>query len=99
MQKENKETKQAIIPTGKVIEKKILPTFFNAVVSGKKRFEIRKDEDKVAAGDTVRLREWDGSKYTGKSCSVLVTYVLRDMPEYGLKVGYCIFCWNKYEKD
>ena len=87
-----------LAPTGAVIEKKILPTFFDAVMSGKKRFEIRKDEDKIAVGDTVRLREWDGSKYTGKSCSVLVTYVLRDMPEYGLKVGYCIFCWNKYEK-
>ena len=71
MQKENKETKQAVAPTGKVIEKKILPTFFTAVVSGKKKFEIRKDEDKLSVGDTVRLREWDGSKYTGKSCSIL----------------------------
>lgn len=95
MQKESKP----ITPTGVVIEKKILPTFFTAVVSGKKKFEIRKDEDKLSVGDKVRLREWDGSKYTGKSCTVLVTYVLRDMPEYGLKVGYCIFCWNKYEKD
>lgn len=88
-----------IEPTGKIIEKKILPTFFNAVITGRKKFEIRKDDDKVSVGDTVRLREWDGSEYTGRSCSVLVTYVLRGAPEYGLKVGYCIFCWNQYEKD
>lgn len=89
---------ETVTLTGKVVEKKILPTFFTAVITGKKKFEIRKDEDQLAVGDQVRLREWDGSQYTGKSCVVTVTYLLRDAPEYGLKVGYCIFCWSKYEK-
>ena len=38
---------------------KIDPCYFQAVLDGKKNFEIRHDNRGFQAGDTVRLKEWD----------------------------------------
>lgn len=72
---------------------KILPRYFKLVSSGVKRFEIRKDDRNYKAGDLFVLREWDGKSYTGRTFVQSISYVLRDVPEYGLEEGYCIFCW------
>jgi len=60
---------------------------------GVKKFEIRKDDRGFKPNDTFVLREWDGENYTGRCFMQSIGYVLRDCPEYGLKEGYCIFCW------
>ena len=78
---------------GKMVEKKILPEYFNEVIHDRKKFEIRKDEDNLQIGDAVVLREWDGEKYTGREVGRNIVYVLRDVPEYGLMLGYVIFGW------
>lgn len=75
---------------GKIIEKKILSSYFNAVLEDKKHFELRLDEDDAQEGDILVLKEWDNSKYTGNKITKKITYVLRNCPEYGLKDGYCI---------
>lgn len=72
------------------ITKKILPKYFKDVVSGDKTFELREDSDNIAGGDILVLREWNGMRYTGAFTEHLVTYVLRNTPEYGLMDGYCI---------
>lgn len=77
----------------KIIEKKILPNYFKAVIHDEKRFEICKDEDNLQIGNTVILKEWDGEKYTGRETSRNITYILRNAPEYGLMPGYVIFGW------
>lgn len=77
----------------KIVEKKILPEYFNAVIHDEKTFEIRKDEDNLQKGDALILREWDGEKYTGRETSRNISYILRDVPEYGLMPGYVIFGW------
>lgn len=77
----------------KIIEKKILPEYFNEVIHNRKKFEIRKDEDGLQIGDAIFLKEWDGKKYTGRAVIRRITYVLRDVPEYGLMSGYVIFGW------
>lgn len=74
----------------KNIKKKILPRYFRDVLMGNKTFELRKDEDDVRPGDVLDLLEWDREAYTGRNMRCLVTYVLRDCPEYGLMDGYCI---------
>ena len=74
----------------KVIEKKILPKYFIEVQSGKKNFELRKDEDNIQEGDILILNEFNNGSSTGKSVIRRVTYVLRNVPEYGLQEGYCI---------
>ena len=77
----------------KIVEKKILPEYFNEVIHERKKFEIRKDEDDLQMGDSVILREWDGEKYTGRETGRRIVYILRDAPEYGLMPGYVIFGW------
>lgn len=75
----------------KQIKKKILPQYFKDVCSGSKRLELRKDEDNVQVGDELILEEWESGKgYTGEIALRTVTYVLRNVPEYGLMDGYCI---------
>ena len=76
----------------KTIRKKILPEYFNAVQEYRKNFELRKDEDNIQVGDELILEEWNG-EYTGNYTWRKVTYVLRNVPEYGLKDGYCIIGW------
>jgi hypothetical protein len=64
---------------------KILPEYFDAVLSGDKTFEVRSIKDKTFnLGDTLRLREWHYSAeiaganggYSGREVSVEVTYIL-----------------------
>lgn len=74
----------------KVVEKKILPQYFQEVQSGKKNFELRKDEDNIQEGDILVLNEFNDGSSTGRSVIRRVTYVLRNVPEYGLQEGYCI---------
>lgn len=78
----------------KIVEKKILPEYFIAVIRGEKKFEIRKDEDNLQKGDELTLREWDGEKYTGRETSRRISYILRDVPKYGLMPEYAIFGWR-----
>lgn len=74
----------------KVIEKKILPEYFEAVLHAKKNFELRKDDSDYEVGDWILLKEWDGREYTGRDLECKILYILRNVPEYGLKKGYCI---------
>lgn len=76
----------------KTVCKKILPKYIEQIWSGNKNFELRKDEDNIQVGDDLVLEEWDDKtgKYTGIRVVRTVTYVLRNVPEYGLMDGYCI---------
>ena len=74
----------------KMVRNKILPKYYDAVISGDKSFELRKDEDDIQVGDFLVLQEWDGSAYTGRETGFLVRYVMRNATEYGLMKGYCI---------
>jgi len=74
---------------------KILPKYFDAVESGIKPFEVRKNDRPFAVGDVLLLYEWDGKQYTGRTTRKLISYIL-DVPEYcadgyvilGLKEAY-----------
>lgn len=76
----------------KVVKKKILPEYFQAVRAREKNFEIRVDEDDIQVGDLLILEEWNGF-YTGNNVRRYVKYVLRGVPELGLIPGYCIVSW------
>lgn len=62
-----------------VINKKIWPEYFEAVYSGKKKYELRLADFNVAEGDYLFLEEWDPKtkNYTGRSIKKKVTYVGR----------------------
>ncbi len=61
------------------IEKKILPEYFDLVVSGKKTYDLRLADFSVSEGDTLVLKEWDAAakQYTGREIEKTVTYVGR----------------------
>lgn len=56
---------------------KIWPEFFEAVLDGRKTFEVRNDDRGFEVGDVLELREWspDRRDYTGRSCAREVTYL------------------------
>jgi len=59
------------------IEKKIHPEYFEAVASGKKKYELRLGDWQCAEGDILVLREWDPATkdYTGRQIAKKVSYV------------------------
>ena len=72
-------------------ELKISPIYFDDVRKNKKRFEIRKDDRDFQVGDLITLKEYDNGQYTGRVIeNIPIRYILRSVPEYGLKDGYCI---------
>lgn len=66
---------------------KISPEWFETVKSGVKTFEVRKDDRDFKPNDVLLLREFDGTKYTGRQLKADVRFVLRG--EY-CREGYCI---------
>lgn len=82
-QKENEETAMHH-------KLKIEPAFFNAVVRGDKKHEIRDNSDRgFQAHDTVLLQEFDG-EYTGKEQLIEITYVSNFMQ----KENYVVFSFR-----
>lgn len=80
-----------------VHELKCYPRYFQAILEGKKTFEIRRCHDRdFKVGDELVLKEYDpggletGSRqaYTGNEIKVTVSYVLKD-PDY-VKHGYAV---------
>ena len=59
------------------IKKKIWPEYFDAVVSGKKKFELRLNDFEVKEGDMLILEEWDPKikGYTGRKIEKKATFV------------------------
>ncbi|NBK09762.1 DUF3850 domain-containing protein [Enterococcus asini] len=68
-------------------ELKILPEYFEAVVSGRKRFEIRKNDRGFKVGDNIILREWIDGDYTGDSYYGVITY----LTDYAQADDYIVF--------
>lgn len=60
-----------------IIHKKILPEYFEEIVSGRKKFELRLADFEISEGDTLVLEEWDKDKqeHTGRKIEVIVTYI------------------------
>jgi len=60
-----------------IIKKKIWPEYFDDIVSGKKKYELRLNDFDVSEGDTITLEEWNPKtkEYTGRKVDKKVTYV------------------------
>lgn len=71
--------------------------FFEAVLDGRKMFEVRKDDRGFMVGDEVHLREWGeigcvgDVGYTGREVQLMISYYLdhEHFPE-GLQPGYVV---------
>lgn len=65
------------------IEKKVWPEFFEKLLDGKKKFELRLGDFDINEGDTLVLKEWnpETKEYTGREVRKTVGYVLRFRPD------------------
>lgn len=76
-------------------EIKVLPEYFNELVDGNKKFEIRENDRDYKVGDIVYLREWDDDKFTGNALIVKITYILTaEQFSEGLQRGYCVWSFD-----
>lgn len=69
---------------------KIQKKFLNPILSGKKRFEVRKDDrtPRFSVGDTLLLEEiGDNQEKSGRTARALVDYIYRGEL---CRPGYCI---------
>lgn len=69
-------------------EIRIGATFFDDSASGRKNFELRKNDRDYKVGDMLVLQEYKDGTYTGRTCRKRITYMLEDYT--GLEEGYCI---------
>lgn len=79
---------------------KILPPFFNAVLSGEKTFEIRLNDRDFHSGDLVFLKEYSkkDEEFTGRVMRAEIGFVFKGS-DYGVKEGYCVFALLKTQFD
>lgn len=61
------------------IHKKVWLEYFEEIISGRKKFELRLADFEVREGDVLVLEEWDNNKkeYTGRKIEVVATYILK----------------------
>lgn len=71
-------------------ELKIEQRFYEDIANGIKKFELRKDDRDFKIGDTLCLREYQNSAYSGRMIFKKIEYILRDGGDYGLRKGFCI---------
>ena len=83
---------------GMKIEKKVWPEYFQKILNGEKKFELRLADFECKPGDILALKEWDPKtkEYTGRVLEKEVTYVLKtkdvkfwskeDMKKYGFQI-------------
>ncbi len=73
-------------------ELKVWPEYYSALMSNRKRFELRKYDRDFKVGDELLLREYDPktNSYTGESLRRWIHYIIKDAPQFGLMEGYCI---------
>lgn len=80
---------------------KCAPRFFENIVSGKKRFEVRQNDRNYRVGDRITLSEWEGSRinesgqcvtegYTGRVWQGQIVYVLSHADFVGVKEGWVV---------
>jgi hypothetical protein len=84
------------------IEKKVLLEYFDKILSGEKKFELRLADWECKVGDVLVLREWDkeAKNYTGRQIAKEISYILKTKdvklfpPEDVEKYGYQIISFK-----
>lgn len=61
------------------IEKKVWPEYFQAILDGRKNYELRLADFECNPGDTLVLKEWnpDTKEYTGRVFEKEATFVVK----------------------
>lgn len=70
---------------------KTWPEYFDAIVEGKKQFEVRKADRDFTVGETLLLQKFDPitQKYTNQEIKMEITYILKG-GAFGIEDGYVV---------
>lgn len=71
-------------------ELKILPKYYKDVAKGIKTFELRRYDRDYKRGDILELNEWNGTRYTGRSITAMISYMMTSKEFAGITDGYAI---------
>jgi ASC-1-like (ASCH) protein len=77
-------------------ELKTWSEYFIAILSGEKKFEVRKNDRDYKVGDTLILKEWNCglAEYTGAVLEVKVKYILYG-GQFGINEDFCVMSIEK----
>lgn len=93
------QTNKAEVPGSESDERrhrlKLAKMFFDAVDTGKKSFELRKNDRNYQIGDILELHEMSDGEETGRVTEKQVIYILEGFK--GLEEGYCILGLSEAE--
>jgi len=69
-------------------ELKAWPQYFDALLTGEKTFEVRKNDRNFQVGDTLRIRDWNPNNgaYSGRELEFQVSYLLH-WGAFGIEAG------------
>ena len=94
------QTNKVEVPGSETDERKhrlkLASMFFDAVDTGKKSFELRKNDRNYQIGDILELHEMSNGEETGRVTEKQVVYILEGFK--GLEEGYCILGLDEKEK-
>jgi len=84
----------------KLHELKIKKKYLIAITEGRKTFELRKNDRDYQEGDLISFKVlYDDGTIREIYTVYRITYVLKDVPEYGLQDGYCILGIKELEEN
>lgn len=91
LQQQEDEKKMEVLPSEMpktVHQIRLAKMYFDDVATGKKSFELRKNDRDYKVGHILELLEFDDGKYIGRTIKAEIVYMLEDYT--GLTDGYCI---------
>lgn len=93
LQEQEDKKKMELLPSDskeekKVHEIKLAASYYEDVASGRKCFELRKNDREYKTGDGLKLLEYKDGKYTGRKLKADIIYMLQE--HSGLEEGHCI---------
>ena len=87
----------------KIHDLKSWPVYFQPMLDGTKRFEIRRNDRNFLVGDLLWEREWnlDTKEYTGRTLLVKVDYLIDKLPDnFGLGLyGFVVMSISKVKVE
>lgn len=80
----------------KIHNLKTWPSYFERIVTGRKKFEARRDDRDFKIGDFLNLQEYDPNRdiYTGREITVKVTDIVHG-GKFGIESGHCAMSIEK----
>jgi hypothetical protein len=81
------------------------PDFYEPILDGRKKFDLRQQDRNYATGDTIEFLEYDDrlGRYTGRKMTKIITFVMEGIgsgaikPVAGLFRGYAILSLGDVE--